>query len=588
MPDITDLLDQAAPEPGGAAPLDTIVRRGRRRRTATRVAAVGTPLAAVVVAAVVLTGGSPSGVTIDPPPMLDAPDEPAPEPTDDPADDDGTDAAPEPDETTPAPDGTANDGWVAPAGLGQDLLLLPGDEPTVTRLAAAGGADELTLDAGGPGEVGLFADGAGGIVWQPMAGDAGDAPLLHRRADGEVVTLLEADEGETMRLVGWDHDRDLPLVSLQRGSGIEDMQADLHVVPLTGEAPERIRESVGAWEVGLYDAAVTDGLAVYTQYVEAMENVVVDPPDRASTVVHEAGELTGEYLGGVTVVPERGLGVVAVGPNTPFDQQPAAALLLVDLRSPQVVDEIEVPLELGLADADVSGVLRVGDLSFGDGHVLVNRRAEAGWVAPLAYDLDTQEWQLFEHRDGGEVVGRAFLAAASAAPGDGATGQPVCATEDSRRNAPPQADQLALYLVCEASTASDEVYRLPVGFAATGDVEADLERLLDAALAPLADDTLVERGYLTPVAEAGQVELRSVMVDGGDAVVDLHFPDGAGNLTTSHLSNVFHHVLRGTVFQFDGIERLELREDGSCAAYGETFQVGECVSFSRDDAPWNG
>ena len=127
MPEISELLDRAAPGAGGPAPLDDIVRRGRRRKAVARGAAVGAPLAvvAVVATAVVLVGGSPAGVIVDDPPMANTPSPDTRRPVASPS--------PSPDRVPPAPGGGEateppdTSGWVQPTGLAADVLLVEAD-----------------------------------------------------------------------------------------------------------------------------------------------------------------------------------------------------------------------------------------------------------------------------------------------------------------------------------------------------------------------------------------------------------------------------------------------------------------------------
>ncbi|WP_052665226.1 hypothetical protein [Nitriliruptor alkaliphilus] len=71
MPELRDLLEEAAPHSRGPAPIDEIVRRGRRRSVTTRVASAAVVLLALVAAFNVLPSPSPSPIVDEPRPDED-------------------------------------------------------------------------------------------------------------------------------------------------------------------------------------------------------------------------------------------------------------------------------------------------------------------------------------------------------------------------------------------------------------------------------------------------------------------------------------------------------------------------------------
>lgn len=71
MPELQDLLEEAAPRTRGPAPIDEIVRRGRRRSATTRVASAAVVLLALVAAFNVLPSPSPSPIVDEPRPDED-------------------------------------------------------------------------------------------------------------------------------------------------------------------------------------------------------------------------------------------------------------------------------------------------------------------------------------------------------------------------------------------------------------------------------------------------------------------------------------------------------------------------------------
>ncbi|MBS3942227.1 MAG: hypothetical protein KG028_14810 [Actinobacteria bacterium] len=588
MPEITELLEHAAPGAGGPAPLDDIVRRGRRRQVAARAAAVGAPLAVVaVVVAVLMTGGSPSGVVIDPPPpMAETPDpDPTPQPTEP-----GEAGEPTPGtgEEAPAVD---TSGWVLPSGMAADVLVVQADggTPTVTRLGADGSQGGFDLEDGVPNEAGLVPDRLGGFTWQPDWQSADPAPVLQRNAEGAVMILDEGNEGPT-RLVGGDLGLDRPLVVRREGSTPEDTTGDLLAISGggTGTGVTLVREGVDAWETGVSHAAVME-IAIYAQYVEAMHNVVIDPPDGDPVVVFEGGELNGEYPRGVGFADSTGQAVALVERGTAFGDEPFARLLIIDPVAAEVVEEIEVPLGLGLAEGATLDLLpRTPDVSVHGDHVLVNRRTDGTWLPPIVYDLDDGDWSLLEHRDGGPVTGRAFLAA-PVSRGAAPAAAP-CATEDEAfRMAPPNEPSGAIWqwVPCVDGPTPD-VYRVAAFEPRRATIEesltAALERLVEL---PLADEHL-ERGYVSPRMDQ-TIVLNGVKYDDGHVVVDLGYPDGAGPLGTTSGGSVWHHALLGATMQFSAVETVGLRLDGSCVDHQVLFEGSPdaCQIFDRSAAPWN-
>lgn len=580
MPEITELLEQAAPGGAGPAPLDDIVRRGHRRKVATRAAAVGAPLAlAAVAVGVILTGGAPTGVVIEPRPDVAQSPDPTPTPSDTASE--SAEPTPEEGQTTEEP---ARDGWTVPANLRSDVLVVAeeGGTPQVVRLGADGSVRDLLLEDGAPGTTGLVPDGQGGFVWQPDWQGAGSVPVLHMDAEGEVRTLVERSGDDTITLVGWDHGLGRPLVTEQTGTGFDDMTADLLAVPLDGGESEVVRSGVGGWETGVVAAAVLE-TAIYDRYAEAMQFVVIDPPDGDEQVAYEGGETTGEDVAGVGILDDSGTGVALVARMSGLENEPAARLLFVDLATGGITDEVDVPMEQGFENGEAWPGTVARDVSVANGQVLVNRWFEGGWVAPLVYDAASGEWSDLEHREGGPVVGRAVLAPPFER--EPVADPAACGTEDSLRHAPPEGDGLHLYLSCR-STEPGVVHRVAAGIESTGGWDRDLDQLLAALVQPTVSDELSSRGYYPPSGGA-QVVLNSFTGHEGNIVIDLGFPDGVGNLSTGAGSAGWHQSWLGTILQFEEVDTVEFRLDGSCEDYALAFEGDGCRTFGRDMAPWN-
>jgi hypothetical protein len=586
MPEITELLEQAAPGAGGPAPFDDIVRRGRRRKVATRAAAVGAPLAVVVVVAVIMTGGSPTGVVIDPPPpMAETPDpDPTPQPT--PSVTDG--------ETGPesAPETAGEVGTVSLGDLGVEVFVVGPTEsafgdvvPRVDRHRPGSTTLPLEIEAGFPGAAGLVPDGEGGFAWQPDWQSAEPAPVLHHDRRGEVHTLFEADADQTLRLVGPHDGTRAVLVSVGSGNDFDTATADLVSVPFDGGEPEVLVEGIGAWEQGVKHAVAVGDTVLYGEWVEAMERVVVRPAEGEPVVLFEGGELSGEYVRGVAVSAADDLGLVLVT-GTADDGRPTARLISIHLSAGEVVGESDVPLD----DADVEGFApaRATDLSTTDRYFLVSREFEGERAPAVVYDIARRGWATIRADAGADIAGRAFLAA-PASGGATPTAAP-CATEDEAfRMAPPNeaAGAIWQWVPCIDGPTPD-VYRVaafePQRATLEGSLTAALDRLVEL---PLADEHL-ERGYVSPRMDQ-TILLHGVTYDDGHVVVDLGYPDGAGPLGTTSGGSVWHHALLGTTMQFSAVETVELRRDGSCVDHQVLFEGAPdaCQVFDRSAAPWN-
>ncbi|HSH44435.1 MAG TPA: GerMN domain-containing protein [Longimicrobiales bacterium] len=111
--------------------------------------------------------------------------------------------------------------------------------------------------------------------------------------------------------------------------------------------------------------------------------------------------------------------------------------------------------------------------------------------------------------------------------------------------------------------------------------EATVESALQALV---RGPTEAERqaGHSSWFADSTAAILRSVARDNGQVVVDFHgdmprLMSGAG---TSFGSLMLLAMLDSTVFQFPGVQAVEYRLDGSCAAFGEWLQTG-CEGVQR-------
>ena len=83
------------------------------------------------------------------------------------------------------------------------------------------------------------------------------------------------------------------------------------------------------------------------------------------------------------------------------------------------------------------------------------------------------------------------------------------------------------------------------------------------------------------VSEGTADLLSSVTISDGTAVVDLAHT--VNNASTSAASISFMGELLRTTLEFPQVEAVEYRLDGSCLAFGEWMQSGECRTFTRND-----
>ncbi len=92
-----------------------------------------------------------------------------------------------------------------------------------------------------------------------------------------------------------------------------------------------------------------------------------------------------------------------------------------------------------------------------------------------------------------------------------------------------------------------------------------------------------ELGFRSPFPASADGSFLGVSLDNGTAYVQFSagiFPDGAD---TAEGSQIFLSTLNANVFQFDTINAVEYRLDGSCSAFFQ--QLGaECETITR--AEW--
>ncbi len=353
---------------------------------------------AVVIAAVMLGGSrtgdngqQPDGAT-DPMPG----DQPAEQPPDAPDSAENDEPADEPE--------LPSDGTITVAELGTELIVVSASG-VVEAISADGASrtltDEFADELAGTDRPRLVPDRNGGFIWQPLDNAA---EVAHVNADGHSRSILSVGDDERIALVGVDHTTGAALVIRTTGNEPDTAQGDLLGVPLGTDPPQTLVTAMTGWESGLSFAARYAEDVLYGLYDAAFEGVFVLRSASEPTLLLEAGEITGEYVRGVTIAnafdgqhPTAGVALIERAAGYP--EQPTARLLLVDLPDEEVTAEVEVPLQLG---DDTWNVPR--DVSATGSWVLVNRFAEGRWLEPLVYNRDSGQWAVLT-----DVEGRAFL-----------------------------------------------------------------------------------------------------------------------------------------------------------------------------------
>ncbi len=123
---------------------------------------------------------------------------------------------------------------------------------------------------------------------------------------------------------------------------------------------------------------------------------------------------------------------------------------------------------------------------------------------------------------------------------------------------------------------STQIIRVePIG---RGPIEATLNELL-------AGPTDEERamGFSSFFSAASASALNSVTLEAGKLTVDFNDAIIINNASTSTGGMYFLAELQANLFQFPEVAEIEFQINGSCAAFGEWLQIGECAIWTRAD-----
>lgn len=169
------------------------------------------------------------------------------------------------------------------------------------------------------------------------------------------------------------------------------------------------------------------------------------------------------------------------------------------------------------------------------------------------------------------------------AEGEPAPPSTTVAPEDAPpcREAAPETGSgmvLRVYYTCGPSTvptASSFVYR----------VVPDSSAVLTATIGELVkgpDEAERDLGFVSFFSPATSGALANINLAAGKATLDLTGIAEITNLTTATGGQFFVANLNANVFQFDTIDSVEYRLDGSCDAFWALFQ-SECQVITRSD-----
>ena len=157
---------------------------------------------------------------------------------------------------------------------------------------------------------------------------------------------------------------------------------------------------------------------------------------------------------------------------------------------------------------------------------------------------------------------------------------PACAAPATVSEPPPSAGAttVQIYFSREIDALQAVERHIPV----TDDLETKAEATLRALLAgPIADEQAAGLSSWFSADTAGM--LNDVTIDGDAAVVDLKDLSAIiPNASTAAGSRVLLDQLTTTIFQFDQIQAVQYRFDGSCEAFA-FFLQSTCETLTRQE-----
>lgn len=168
----------------------------------------------------------------------------------------------------------------------------------------------------------------------------------------------------------------------------------------------------------------------------------------------------------------------------------------------------------------------------------------------------------------------------------GSSAEHACANDTSGRVDPLEPNGvLAIYFSCRADPLL--TFYVPTTGRTIGEISGDVASQLNEVITLYAEGPTAEEQLQGYGAFAGvQLPINSVSLVGSRAIIDF-----GGDITdinglgTGSFDGVVLSELQANVFQFPGIEELELQIDGDCARFGTMMEYGRCIVLTR--AEWD-
>jgi spore germination protein GerM len=141
-----------------------------------------------------------------------------------------------------------------------------------------------------------------------------------------------------------------------------------------------------------------------------------------------------------------------------------------------------------------------------------------------------------------------------------------------------------VFFACEPPPADPRpVFRIDPGVDST---EARLHFVLEQLLAGPTPDEL-DLGYSSVFPSGSEELLIGVRVgEGGLATIDFTDALQAGALNSSHNRFLVFGTIGATMFQFDEVQAIEFRIEGSCARFARYFET-VCEPWLRDSTDFS-
>ena len=148
----------------------------------------------------------------------------------------------------------------------------------------------------------------------------------------------------------------------------------------------------------------------------------------------------------------------------------------------------------------------------------------------------------------------------------------------------PSSDQVMVFFACEPPPADPRpVFRIDPG---VDSIEARLHFVLEQLLSgPTPEEQ--DLGYSSVFPSGSEELLIGVRVgEGGLATIDFTDALQAGALNSSHNRFLLFGTIGATIFQFDEVQAIEFRIEGSCDQFARHFET-VCEPWLRDSTDFS-